>query len=74
MSTWSFVTQSCGFYHLACICVRRGEWEKALAFAEKSLAGNNHNQRARTLKAELMKQVWGKGIKKSSLVSAATAR
>ena len=56
-STWSFETQSSGFYHLACICVRRGEWEKALAFAEKSLAGNNHNQRARTLKAELMKQV-----------------
>lgn len=53
-ATWSAETQSQGFYHLACICTRNGEYAKALDFINTSLVRNNHNMKARVLKAELM--------------------
>lgn len=53
-STWSAETQSQGFYHLACICTKNKEYGKALDFINTSLVRNNHNMKARVLKAELM--------------------
>lgn len=53
-STWSAETQSQGFYHLACLSVKNKEYSKALEFINNSLIRNNHNMKARVLKAELM--------------------
>lgn len=53
-SIWSAETQSQGFYHLACLCTRKQEYSKALAFINSSLLRNYHNMKARVLKAELM--------------------
>lgn len=53
-SIWSAETQSQGFYHLACICTRKQEYEKALEFVNHSLIRNYHNMKARVLKAELI--------------------
>lgn len=53
-STWSAETQSQGFYHLACLSAKNKEYSKALEFINNSLIRNNHNMKARVLKAELM--------------------
>ena len=53
-ASWSAETQSSAFYHLACISTGRGEYEKALDFIRRSLAGNCHNMKARSLQAEIM--------------------
>ncbi len=54
-STWSAETQSSGFYWLACLAARRGNFEEALDFAEQSLVRNWHNQKGRVLKAALLR-------------------
>ena len=54
-STWSAETQSSGFYHLACLAAKKGEFAPALEFAEKSLIRNWHNMQTRTLKAALLR-------------------
>lgn len=54
-ATWSAETQPQGFYHLACLCARRGEYKKALEMAERSLVCGAHNTAARTLKAMLLR-------------------
>lgn len=54
-STWSAETQSQGFYHLACLSAKNKEYSKALEFINNSLIRNNHNMKARVLKAELMR-------------------
>lgn len=53
-ATWSAETQSSAFFHLACISNKNNNKELALEFLDKSLIGNYHNMKARTLKAELM--------------------
>lgn len=54
-STWSAETQSQSFYHLACLSAKNKEYSKALEFINNSLIRNNHNMKARVLKAELMR-------------------
>ena len=54
-STWSYETQSSGFYWLANLCVRKGEWKEALHFIDQSLIRNWHNMKARTLKAAILR-------------------
>lgn len=56
-STWSAETQSAGFYWLSCLVARRGEYEEALEYAEKSMIRNWHNMKTRALKAALMRKL-----------------
>lgn len=54
-STWSAETQSAGFYWLACLASRKGNYEEALEYVSRSLLRNWHHMKARTLKAALMR-------------------
>ena len=54
-STWSAETQSAGFYWLASLSCKKGNYEEALEFIEKSLIRNWHNMKARCLKAAVMR-------------------
>lgn len=56
-ATWSAETQSSGFYWLANLEARRGNYEEALAFADKSLIRNWHNMKTRTLKLALARKL-----------------
>ncbi|MDO4275820.1 MAG: DUF5107 domain-containing protein [Eubacteriales bacterium] len=56
-STWSAETQSAGFYWLSCLCCRKGKYEDALVFAEKSMIYNWHNMKIRALKAALLRKM-----------------
>ena len=50
---WSNEMQEMGFYYLAAIAARRGDYRAALDFATKSLVKNAHHVKARGLKAEI---------------------
>lgn len=54
-STWSFETQSSGFYWLSCLSCRQENYTQALSFIEQSLIRNWHNMRARTLKSAILR-------------------
>ena len=54
-STWSAETQSAGFFWLARLACRRGDYEEALEYIEKSLIRNWHNMKGRTLKAAILR-------------------
>ena len=54
-SIWSAAMQDKGFYQLACLSARKGNYEKALEFAEQSLNKGYHNLRARNLKTALLR-------------------
>ncbi len=54
-ATWSYETQSSGYYWLACLSCKRGEYKAALDFAGQSLIRNWHNMKARTLKAAILR-------------------
>ena len=56
-STWSSETQGQGFYWLASIDCKRGEYEKALEFVSKSMVSGWHNMKARTLKAAILRKL-----------------
>ncbi len=56
-STWSAETQSAGFFWLARLACRRGDYEEALEYVEKSLISNWHNMNGRTLKAALLRKL-----------------
>ena len=56
-STWSAETQSAGFFWLARLACRRGDYEEALEYVEKSLIRNWHNMNGRTLKAALLRKL-----------------
>ncbi|MGC4018711.1 MAG: tetratricopeptide repeat protein [Muricomes sp.] len=56
-SVWCADTQSGGFYWLACLSARRGEYREALEFINQSLVRNWHNMKARTLKAALLRML-----------------
>ncbi|MCR5556946.1 MAG: DUF5107 domain-containing protein [Butyrivibrio sp.] len=53
-ATWSSELQEMGFYYLAVIAARRGDYESALSFVESGLVKNSHNIKARGLKAMLL--------------------
>lgn len=48
-ATWSKDSQDTGFYWLACLASRKGRYEEALQFAEKSLIRNWHNMKVRNV-------------------------
>ena len=54
-STWSYENQSSGYYWLACLCCRRGDYASALQFIEQSMIRNWHNMKARVLKAAILR-------------------
>lgn len=56
-STWSAETQSAGFYWLACLACRKGNYEEALDFIAKSMVRNWHNMKARALKASILRKL-----------------
>ena len=58
-ATWTSEQQEMSFYYLAVIACRRGEYELALDFAEKSLVKNSHNVKARSLKAAILRKLGG---------------
>lgn len=68
-STWSAETQSAGFFWLANLAARRGNYEQALEFVSKSLLQNWHNMKARALKAAVMRKLGrdASGLLKESL-------
>ncbi len=49
-STWTAAEQETGYYHIACIDCKRGEYELALEHIERSLVKNSHNLKGRALK------------------------
>ncbi|WP_415942550.1 DUF5107 domain-containing protein [Mitsuokella multacida] len=54
-AVWSAETQRPAFYWLACLEARKGNYAKALDFAQQSLIRNWHNMKARTLIAAMMR-------------------
>ncbi len=56
-AVWSNETQGSGFYWLACLSCRNGNYEDALAFVEQSLLRGWHNMKARALKAALLRKL-----------------
>lgn len=54
-STWSYETQGAGYYWLACLSCRKGEYRQALEFIDNSLIRGWHNMKARTLKAAILR-------------------
>ena len=53
-ATWVSELQEMGFYYLSAIACRRGDYEEALDFIEKSLVKNSHSVKARGLKAMIL--------------------
>ena len=56
-ATWNAETQGASFCFLATISSLRGQYEKALCFADQSISRNINNVRALNLKAMLLKAV-----------------
>lgn len=54
-ATWSYETQSSGFYWLAALSCRCGNYKDALKFIDESMIRNWHNMKARTLKAAILR-------------------
>ena len=54
-ATWSYENQSSGYYWLACLSCRKGDYQAALEFIEQSMIRNWHNMKARTLKAAILR-------------------
>ncbi len=53
-STWTAAEQEMGFYYLAAIDARRGEYALALEHIDRSLVKNYHNLKARALRGMLL--------------------
>ena len=53
-ATWSAETAGAAFFHLACICVKKGALETALQFADESLLRGWHDMKTRSLKAGIL--------------------
>ena len=56
-ATWNAAWQAAGFYHLACLSCRKGDYAQALAHIEQGLIYNWHNMKARDLKAALLRRL-----------------
>lgn len=54
-ATWSYETQSSGYYWLSCLSCKKAAYADALAFIDQSLIRNWHNMKARTLKARILR-------------------
>ncbi|MBR1820263.1 MAG: DUF5107 domain-containing protein, partial [Clostridia bacterium] len=53
-ATWTAAQQETGYYHIACIDCKRGEYALALEHVERSLVKNWHNLKARALKGMIL--------------------
>ncbi len=53
-AVWTAGEQETGYYHIACIDCRRGEYELALEHIERSLVKNAHSLKARALKGMIL--------------------
>ena len=53
-ATWTAAQQETGYYHIACIDCRRGEYELALEHIDRSLIRSWHNLKARALKGLIL--------------------
>ena len=53
-AAWTAAEQETGYYHIACIDCKRGEYEAALEHIERSLVRNAHNLKARALKGMIL--------------------
>ena len=53
-ATWTAGEQETGYYHIACIDCKRGEYDLALEHIERSLVKNYHNLKARALKGLIL--------------------
>ena len=53
-ATWTAAQQETGYYFLACIDCKRGDYPAALAHIERSLVKNGHNLKARALKGMIL--------------------
>jgi tetratricopeptide (TPR) repeat protein len=56
-ATWSYAWRSAGYYSLAQIDVRRGEYAKAIEHLDRSLVTNAHLKNAYVLKAALLRRM-----------------
>ena len=56
-STWSFAWRAAGYYELAEIATRRGDFAQALDLVDRSLQANSLNVRASNLKAALLRHI-----------------
>jgi tetratricopeptide (TPR) repeat protein len=54
-ATWTSEQQEMSFYYLAVLACRKGEYEQALEFIEKSLVKDAHHIKARGLKAMILR-------------------
>lgn len=56
-AVWSAAWQDAGYFSLAQIASRNGEYEQALELAERSLIRNSRNYKARNLKAAMLRRL-----------------
>ena len=56
-SAWSNACQEAAFYHLACICMRKGDTALALEHIENAVIKNSRNFKALDLKAMILKKL-----------------
>ncbi|MBQ7487138.1 MAG: DUF5107 domain-containing protein, partial [Clostridia bacterium] len=61
-ATWSAETAGPAYYHLACLSVRSGNLQQALAFADESLIRGWHNMQSRALKAGILSMTAGPDV------------
>ncbi len=54
-SIWDGKMMDKGFYQLACVSAKRGDYSMALEFTDQALMRGTHNMRARTLKSALLR-------------------
>ena len=56
-AVWNGAWQDAGFYQLACLDVRKGQWKTALEHVEASLIRTWHHMKARGLKPPLLRHL-----------------
>ena len=56
-ATWTAAEQETGFYHLAAIDCRRGDYRLALEHIDRSLVRNYHNLKARALRGMILTEL-----------------
>ncbi len=56
-ATWSAEMQNTAFYWLANLAAKKGDYEQALDFIDKSLVRNWHDMKARSLKLALLRKL-----------------
>lgn len=66
-AVWSSACQESAFYHLACICAEKGEYDTALEHIENAIIKNSRNYKARNLKSLILLKL---GRKDEALVFA----